>query len=51
MTPELAKRLALEMSILEGRMCAAVSHLQRSIGATPDMLHPELFAMIQRVCH
>lgn len=51
MTPELAKRLALEMSILEGRMCAAVSHLQRSIGATPEMLHPELFAMIQRICH
>ncbi|MGX3945358.1 serine/threonine protein kinase [Klebsiella pneumoniae] len=51
MTPDLAKRLALEISILEGRMCAAVSHLQRSIGATPDMLHPELFDMIQRVCH
>lgn len=51
MTLELARRLALEMSILEGRMCSAMNHLYRSIGVTPQALHPEIIAMIQRVCH
>jgi serine/threonine protein kinase len=51
MNAELAKRLALEMSILEGRMCKAVKHLSASIGISYQALHPEIVAMIQRVCH
>lgn len=47
---ELARRLALEMSILEGRMCRAVSHLHSSIGVSYQVLHPEIVSMIQRVC-
>lgn len=46
----LARRVALEMSILEGRMCRAVSHLHGSIGVSYKTLHPEIVAMIERVC-
>ncbi|PZD64807.1 hypothetical protein ARC310_07840 [Pantoea ananatis] len=48
--PPLAKRVALEMSILEGKMCRAVAHLHSSIGVSYEILHPEIVAMIQRVC-
>lgn len=47
---DLARRVALEMSILEGRMCRAVSHLHGSIGVSYQVLHPEIVTMIHRVC-
>jgi serine/threonine protein kinase len=50
MQSDLAKRLALEMGILDGRMCKAVNHLQQSIGVTHDQFHPDIVQIIQRVC-
>ncbi|EMH1212053.1 protein kinase domain-containing protein [Morganella morganii] len=51
MPSDLAKRLALELGILESKMCGAIAHLERSIGVSHQDLHPEIVNMIQRVCH
>lgn len=51
MHTDLARRLALELSILERKMCGAIGHLERSIGVTYRDLHPVIADMILRVCH
>ncbi|MSE13967.1 protein kinase [Pantoea agglomerans] len=51
MSGELAKRVALELSILDRKMCRSIDHLERSIGVSYTDLHPEIIAMVERVCH
>lgn len=51
MQDDLARRLALEIRVLRRRACRAFEHLEHSISANMQSLHPTLVETIDRVCH
>lgn len=45
-----AKRIAMEIRVMRGRACIAVSHLERSIGVSRNSLHPIVLESLNQVC-
>lgn len=50
MDPALARRLSVEFRVSGPDICRRVDHLERSIGANRENLHPELVKTLKDIC-
>jgi hypothetical protein len=50
MDPTLARRLAVEFRVAGSDICQRINHLERSIGAHRENLHPELVKTLKEIC-
>lgn len=51
MEPNLAKRLAIEFRTADSEICHAIEHLEGSINASREALHPILVKTLDEICH